>query len=461
MTNHARIIYTGDNLDVLRGMNTDSVDLIYLDPPFNSGRDYAAPVGSEAAGAAFRDTWTLSDLDHAEVGLLADTEPDLADYIRAVRRIHGDSMMSYLTMMAVRLIEMRRILAPSGSIYLHCDDTAGAYLRVLMDSIYGTSMFRNEITWKRTGSAAKGSQRDAKTWGSNADRLLFYSGGAVDPLVAPDDEEAARRFPKIDENGERYNTATPLFRAASMGDRPNLCYTWRGFTNPHPSGWRLSRGRLQEEFEKGNVVIDGDRIERRAYLRDYAGVPVGNIWTDLTLGSQAAERLGYPTQKPVALLERIIAASSNPGDLVLDPFAGCATACVAAERLGRQWIGIDISPLAAELVRRRLHDQLGLTSALVDHRTDLPRRTDTGDLPPYRTQKRTLYGIQAGDCAGCGHHFEYRHLEVDHIVPQSKGGTNEPENLQLLCGACNRTKGPRPMSYLMARLAGDGLAIAA
>ena len=457
-----RTIFTGDNLEVLRGFDSNIVDLIYLDPPFNSNRDYAAPVGSKAAGAAFKDTWTLSDLDVAWAGEVADRHPAVSEVIHAARTAHGAGMMSYLTMMAVRLIELRRVLKPEGSIYLHCDDTAGSYLRVLMDSIFGRDLFRNEITWQRTGSAAKGSQHKSKTWGANTDRLLFYSGGTVRPLRELTEAEIMKKFPKVDEHGERYNTATPLFCSKTMGDRPNLCFTWKGFTNPHPSGWRLSKPRLEEELEKGNIVITGDHIERRAYLRDYKGVPAGNLWTDLTLASGSSERVGYPTQKPLALLTRIIEASSNPGDLVLDPFCGCATACVAAEDLGRQWVGIDLSEKAFDLVRERL----GLTDFVANHRTDLPTRSDIEAAPDYRTLKHTLYGLQEGRCGfnrqavgggGCGQWFPFRNLTRDHIVPQSKGGHEGTSNAQLLCAACNSVKGDRPQAYLTTELLRQGV----
>ena len=398
-----RTIWTGDNLDVLRGLDEASADLVYLDPPFNSGRDYSAPVGSEAAGAAFRDSWTLTDLDVAEVGLLADVEPALAGYIRAAGQVHGDSMMSYLVMMAVRLLELRRVLAPDGSIWLHCDPTAGAYLRILMDSVFGPRWHRNEVVW----CYAPAGQAPKRSLHRKHDVIHYYGprDGTWHAPYGPMTEATRKRHSaRTDDDGRRYG------------------------------------------------LIHGKRL----YLDEAKGRPIPSWWADIPsfgTASASAERVGYPTQKPLALLERIIGCATDPGDLVLDPFAGCATACVAAERLGRRWAGIDISPMAAELVRRRLHDEIGLASALVDHRTDIPRRSGAEDLPPYRTAKRTLYGAQAGYCNGCGCHYEYRNLEVDHIVPRSMGGDDRPDNLQLLCGSCNRIKGRRPMSYLVARLA--------
>ena len=181
-------------------------------------------------------------------------------------------------------------------------------------------------------------------------------------------------------------------------------------------------------------------------------MPIQNIWDDIQqIGSHSGERVGYPTQKPLALLRRIIEASSNEGDVVLDPFAGCATACIAAEQLQRQWVGIDISPTAARLVRDRMKRELGLFYQGA-HRTDIPKRADLGRMRPYRSHKPTLYGLQSGHCAGCAEHFEARHLEVDHIISRGKGGTDHIENLQLLCASCNRIKGDRGMEYLRVKL---------
>lgn len=243
-----------------------------------------------------------------------------------------------------------------------------------------------------------------------------------------------------------------------MGERPNLCYEWRGFVNPHPSGWRLSKERLEEEYQKGNIVIRPDgKLERWKYLKDYRGASYGNIWDDV-LPPAGEERTGYPTQKPIALLERIIKASSNTGDIVLDPFCGCATTCVAAERLQRHWIGIDISPKASDLVRVRLENEVGLQgfmSGHVIHRTDIPKRSEK--LPNYRTHKHTLFGKQEGLCNGCRTQFMFRNMTIDHIVPQSQGGTDHKDNLQLLCGACNSTKGQGAQAELISRLKAQGV----
>ena len=453
-----RTIFENDNLFVLRGMDGESVDLIYLDPPFNSNRTYAAPIGSQAAGAAFKDTWTLSDVDNAWHGEVADREPALYQAIHTAESIHGKSMKSYLIMMAVRLLEMKRILKQTGSIYLHCDPTASHYLKVLMDSIFGKNNFRSEITWKRATSTQKGSQHRSTRWGNNADILLYYAASAsasLRPQRELTETEILKKFKHIDKKGERYyNDSAHIWSSPNMGARPNLCYEWRGFVNPHPSGWRLSKERLEEEYEKGNIVIRADgKLERRKYLKDYKGASYGNIWDDIRPPAKA-ERVGYPTQKPIALLERIIKASSNEADVVLDPFCGCATTCVAAERLNRQWIGIDISEKAVDLVRMRLEKEVGLFGTVI-HRTDIPKRSEK--LPNYQTHKHTLYGEQEGLCNGCQTQFPFRNMTVDHIVPRKHGGTDAVDNLQLLCGACNATKGTGTHAELLAKLQEQGI----
>ena len=449
-----KTIWTGDNLDILRGLNSESVDLIYLDPPFNSNRNYAAPVGSRAAGAAFKDTWTLSDLDVAWMGLIADEQPAMYKVIEAAGLTHGKGMQSYLCMMAVRLLEMRRVLKDSGSIYLHCDPTAGHYLKLLMDSIFGAGNFRSEITWRRT--SAKGLA--FKGYPNNADILLYYTKTDAftwDRPFRPHDQDYVDKFYRYvePETGRRYrldNLSNP------NRDRPNLTYEFLGVTRV----WRWTKERMQAAYENGLVIQKrpGSVPALKRYLDEMKGTPVDTIWSDISpIQAKSKEGTGYPTQKPLALLERIISASSNPGDVVLDPFCGCATACVAAERLGRKWVGIDISEKAVELVNMRLREFMGglFHSRLVTARTDIPRRTDIDAPIPYRKQKHVLFGRQEGQCAGCKIEFLFKIMEVDHVVPRSRGGSDHPDNLQLLCPNCNRIKGDRDMAYLVARL-GEG-----
>lgn len=455
-----RTVWTGDNLDILRGLNSETVDLIYLDPPFNSNANYAAPVGSKAAGAAFKDTWTLSDLDVAWAGYVADEHPAVAYLLSGAGMAHGKAMQSYLTMMAVRLLELRRVLTPTGSIWLHCDPTASHYLKQLMDAVFGANTYRNEVIWKRTGT-----HNDARhSLPDVSDTLLFYSlqDAALNPIhLEHSPEYITEKFRYNDNDGRGPYQRTDI---TSPQPRPNMMYTWRGWPFPD-KGWRYQRETMQQLHDEGRIYYPTDsdgtpdytkRPRRKRYLSESKGPLLGNVWTDIApLNSQAIERTGYPTQKPLALLERIIELSSDPDDVVLDPFCGCATACVAAERLQRRWIGIDLSPKAVELVTTRLRDGLSefFHDEFVTPRTDIPRRTDIDEPKDYRTHKHVLYGEQEGYCAGCRVHFEFRNFTVDHVIPKSKGGTDHKANLQLLCGHCNSVKGDRPMEYLLSQLA--------
>lgn len=455
-----KTIWTGDNLDILRGMNSESVDLIYLDPPFNSNRNYSAPVGSAAAGAAFKDTWTLSDLDVAWMGLIADEHPAIYKTLEAAGLTHGKSMQSYLCMMAVRLLEMRRVLKDTGSVYLHCDPTASHYLKQTMDAVFGADNFRSEITWKRTSAHSDGRQ-GRRQHGRIHDVILYYTKSANwtwNLIYTPYDQEYVERFYRHIESdtGRRYQLGDLTGRGGAAKGNPE--YEVMGVTR----FWAFSKERMQEMIDAGLVVQTrpGAVPRQKRYLDEMPGVPLQDSWTDIgPISSQAKERLGYPTQKPLALLERIIKASSNEGDIVLDPFCGCATACVAAENLGRKWVGIDLSPKAIELVNLRLRSAMGglFHDRLVTARTDIPRRTDIDAPIPYRQNKHILFGRQEGRCNGCRMDFPFHIFEVDHIIPLARGGTDHIDNLQLLCAHCNRTKGDRPQEYLIARLKDTGI----
>ena len=460
-------IWTGDNLEIMRGMNSDSVDLIYLDPPFNSKANYAAPIGSQAAGAAFKDTWSLSDVDAEWINLIESKHPALHRVLLAAMT---NSDKSYLAYMAARLLEMRRILKPNGSIYLHCDDAMGHLLRMLMDAIFGRTAFRNELVWKRISN-----HNDAGRFGRTWDRLLFYGADIRrDAVRIPlSEDHAASKYRHKDERGRfgDYDLTGPKTSEGESGE------TWRGW-NPTDIGrcWSVPKtgdyaawidanlipGYLAETsilarldmLDAADLIIftasGTPRLKR--YLAANPGQVPPDVWTEIPpVNSQAKERTGYPTQKPLKLLTRIIEASSNEGDIVLDPFCGCATTCVAAQAVHRHWAGIDISPKAAELVQMRMRDELGLYQEST-HRTDIPRRTDLGKLPPYRSHGKALYGEQGGHCNGCREHFRPQNLTVDHIIARRKGGTDHIENLQLLCGHCNAVKGDRGMEYLRAKL---------
>ena len=449
-----RTIWTGDNLDILRGLNSECVDLIYLDPPFNSNKNYSAPVGSKAAGAAFKDTWTLSDLDVAWMGIIADKHPAMYQVLQAAGLTHGKGMQSYLCMMGIRLVEMRRVLKDTGSIYLHCDPTAGHYLKLLMDAIFGVANFRNEITWRRTVSHNDVS----RNYGSITDTLLFYSKSEAFVFhvqyMPYSDEHIRKIYTYVDEDGRRYCTSN----IRSPGPRPNLTYEYKGY-QPHPNGWTISRERMERLDREGRLHFPkskNGRIRLKLFLDEMPGVPVVNVWDDIQfVQSHAKERIGYPTQKPLALLDRVIRASSNDGDVVLDPFCGCATSLIAAEKLERQWVGIDLSPKAVELVHDRLKSEMSvgpIYHSMVTARTDIPKRTDLEKPVNYRQHRHILFGEQEGRCNGCRTDFPFKNMTVDHVIPRSRGGTDHLENLQLLCNYCNSLKGNRSQEYLIAEL---------
>ena len=396
-----KTIWTGDNLHVMRGMNSASVDLIYLDPPFNSKTDYAAPIGSSAAGAAFKDTWTLSDIDAEWINLMEARHPHL---YRVLLAAITDSDKSYLVYMAVRLLEMHRILKPAGSLYLHCDPTMSHYLKLLLDAIFGRAQFRNEIIWRYK----KYQKAKMRYFTRNSDRVLFYVvSDAADEAFSP-------LFEKLDK---------PKRFLKRVWDKES-----KRIVNA-----KDSEGRVQY------VTVEEEKID--------------DVWSLPYLMPASKERTGYPTQKPLKLLRRIIEASSGPDDVVFDPFCGCATTLVAADDLNRRWVGIDISAKAAHLVVQRIEERQGLFRDIV-HRTDIPQRTDLGQLLSYNApaNRKHLYGEQGGSCAGCREHFKPQHLEVDHIIAVAKGGTDHLDNLQLLCGHCNRVKGDRGMEYLRIKL---------
>ena len=403
-------IWTGDNLPILRGLNSETVDLIYLDPPFNSNQTYSAPIGSEAAGAAFKDTWTLNDTDDAWHGEIADKDHGIYQAISASEFTHGKSMKAYLIMMAVRMLEMRRVLKPTGSIYLHCDPTASHYLKLLMDAVFNRENFRNEIAW------------------------CYSIGGRPK-------NDFARKHDVI------------------------LRYVLSDSFTFNSDDVRLERKKthMREEIDSEGNVWQIKRDAKTGKIYRYpvkAGALCPDWWIEIEqLNRAEKERTGYPTQKPLALLERIIKASSNKGDLVLDPFCGCATTLIAAERLGRRWLGIDLSPKAVELVKIRMQKEKNLWERFNSiHRTDIPQRTDTSrPNPNYRTHKHELFGRQEGVCNGCKHAFPFRNFTVDHRVPQAKGGTDHIENLQLLCGACNSMKGKGTHEELIVKLQTAGL----
>lgn len=403
-------LYINDNLFILYGLNSESVDLIYLDPPFNSKRTYSAPIGSKAAGSSFKDMWTWQDVNEAYLDKLVEKYPSLVKFIQSIQDIHSKGMMAYVTYMTQRIIEMHRILKNTGSIYLHCDPTASHYLKIMMDSIFTQDKFRNEIIWCYTGPSA-----------------------------------SRNNFPKKHDVILRYSKNNNfIFNSDDIRISYKALHTDKG---KKAKIWS-SEGKLQNEELRQEYINKGKLPE------DY--------WIDIPSGGHISplERTGYPTQKPLALLERIIKASSLKGDVVLDPFCGCATTCIAAQKLERKWIGIDIEEKAVEVLIERLEksgymdDELRFTQKDEDfiHRKDIPKRTDIKIEPITQSVKERLFEEQKHCCNACNNEMRIMDFEIDHIVPKSKGGGDYYENYQLLCGNCNRIKGDRPMEYLRIKI---------
>jgi site-specific DNA-methyltransferase (adenine-specific) len=369
MTAWKNKLYFGDNLAMMREHIPDGyVDLIYLDPPFNSKAAYnilfKEKNGSESPSqiTAFDDTWKW-DAAAAETyhELVTRGPKKLADLVQALRSFLGtNDMMAYLVMMAVRLVEMRRVLKETGSIYLHCDPTASHYLKLVLDAVFGGENFRNEIVWQRTNAH----NNTSKSFSRLHDIILYYTKNnnyLWNYQYVPFSDQQISRY-KEDEDGRLY-TGQDLTITDMKNDGTGH-FTWRGTTPPKSRKWAYSSEKLEEFWESGLILSKKDGTPRldgmKVYLDEKFGKQIGSLWNDIPrIGNTSKERLGYPTQKPEALLERIIQASSNDGDIVLDPFCGCGTTVTVAERLHRRWIGIDITHLAVTLIKHRMEDTFG------------------------------------------------------------------------------------------------------
>ena len=362
-------LYYGDNLDVLRRhVAAESVDLVYLDPPFNSQQDYNVLFqernGTRAASQikAFEDTWQWDIESERAYQEMAETGPTrVARAMVAFRQMLGDNdMLAYLAMMAPRLVELHRVLKPTGSIYLHCDPTASHYLKILLDAIFDPRNFRNELTWKRANA-----HNDPKRFGRISDTIFYYtktSDYTWNPQYSPYRDEYYQSHFKRDDEGRWFRTV-PLDAPRHGAGSPGLLYEWKGKLPAHTRTWAVKLDTMERYESEGRLRYTRTGTPTLVqYADEMPGVALQDIWTDLPpVNPQAAERLGYPTQKPEALLERIIQASSNEGDTVLDPFCGCGTTIAAAQKLKRRWIGIDITYLAISLIKARLADTFGDT----------------------------------------------------------------------------------------------------
>ena len=468
-----RTLFHGDNLDFLRGINNETVDLIATDPPFNKGKDFHATPESLSAGAKFQDRWNWeSDVQEEWVDAIKDDQPRVYELIDFVigglgrdanerKKIGGrEDLAAFLCFMGVRLIEMRRVLKDTGSIYLHCDPTASHYLKALMDAIFGDKNFRNEVSWTFNGE-----NLSRRKFARAHDVILSYTkiNKAVfnPPSRVTDPDAIARLYPLEDERG-----SYKLTSCRNNAVRPNMKYAWR---DSIVRQWRYSRDTMERYEREGLLVYNELGIPRRKTYADeaLAGGVLGDSWADIPALPPKRERTGYPTQKPLALYERIIKASSNPGDVVLDPFCGCATTPIAAERLGRQWIGMDLWDGAYDIVNKRMEDNKQLLAdsnpqIILRGADDIPVRTDGGvDNPTFDLELRVqrplqpwerlthkemreiLYEAQGGVCGGCGIELPLRYMELDHILPRADRGGNDITNRILICSPCNRAKSHR------------------
>lgn len=360
-----RSLVADDNLEALASLAFGSAELIYLDPPFNSGRTYDAIVAPRGAGrrhrsGAFDDQWMWSSETEAAFQEVGEWLPSAAvsmvgDLAKSLRQ---SDLAAYLVMMASRLGAAHRLLSETGSLYLHCDPAASHYLKLILDQLFGPENFRNEIIWKRTHAHSS-----SRRYGPVHDVILFFSKSQKytwNPVFS--EYQASyieKHFTHTDEHG-RYQLITCTAPGDRTGTRAH--YSWRGQYPPPGRHWAWKTEQMEAFETEGRLVHSSNGVPRlKRYTDDGAGVPIQDIWTDINrLDAHSDERVGYDTQKPLALLERIVSASTRPGDLVVDPFCGTGTTVVAAERLGRQWVGIDASLLAASISLARVRQEVHL-----------------------------------------------------------------------------------------------------
>ena len=480
-----RTLYHGDNLEFLRGINSETIDLVATDPPFNKGRDFHATPDSLASGAQFRDRWSwrrdiLGDEDEGGDGVnhqdwvdaIQDDWPALWAVIDWTRMTYGDDMGAFLCWLGVRVLEMHRILKPTGSLWLHCDHMAAAYVKTMLDAIFGRHAYRNTITWERTKSN-KGGKGEVSAFGRSSDVLFYYAKSEehqFHPQYHPLAPGGRKPYRYDDEDGKG------LYRLVVI-DNPGgggLEYSFGAGEKMPSRGYGMTKETALALLDEGKLVLREGRVPmRKMYLSDSKGKLMPDVWADIgKLEGADTENTGYPTQKPVDLYRRIIRASSNPGDLVLDPFCGCATTLVAAEQEERQWIGMDLWEGALDLVSSRLekecggedeHGQAQLWRGTVHIERSAPERTDDGAVaaPPLKVPKKKarkrspepgpvlpraemvalLLEQQEGKCAGCDRKYDDPLIwEIDHRIPRSEGGANHHSNRCLLCPPCNRIK---------------------
>jgi site-specific DNA-methyltransferase (adenine-specific) len=454
-------LYYGDNLDILKNyIPSASVDLVYLDPPFNSNANYNVLFSqkdghqSSAQIQAFEDTWQWDENAVHTFEVEVEKCGPVADALRAFHLILGDSnMMAYLTMMAPRLKELQRVLKPTGSLYLHCDPTASHYLKVILDTVFGFQSFRNDIVWKRTTAHANVGQK----FGVVTDDLLFYVNSEKytwNPLYSEYSEDHLASSYKFTETGTDRKYASRDLTASMQRASKGQLYEWHGKTPPPSRCWAYAKEQMEKFEAEGLIMYSGTGYPRlKIYLDQMPGVPLQNIWVDVpVISSQSSERMGYPTQKPLALLERIVQASSNPGDVVLDPFCGCGTAIAAAQKLGRKWIGIDITHLAIGLIKRRMEDAYGedLEYEVIGEPTTVEGARELAEVDKYQFQwwELGLLGARPADQKkGSDHGIDGRMYFHDdssgktkQVILSVKGGHTNVAHVRDLVGVLEREK---------------------
>lgn len=430
---HSRnTLYYGDNLPVLREHIPDaSVDLVYLDPPFNSNRNYNIlfkdehGLEADAQIQAFEDSWHWNDAAARQYHeLVSDGPEQVCQLVGALRYLLGTSqMLAYLVMMTARLVELHRVLKPTGSLYLHCDPTASHYLKIVLDTIFGTENYRDHIVWKRTSAHS-----DSRGYGNNYDCLLYYTKTKQyiwNPTYTPYSTEYADTYYRYKEaDGRRFKSGD----LTAPGGRGPI-YIYQGISR----AWRYTEENMHALEEQGRIFITRNGFPRlKQYLDEMPGVPLQTLWDDIQpVVSWSSEGLGYPTQKPLALLERIIQASTNPGDVVLDPFCGCGTAVAAAEKLGRRWIGIDVTHLAISVMKSRMVEMFpGATFQIIGEPQDLGAARALASQDRYQFQWWALSLVKArplGGEAGSKQGKKGADRGIDGIIPFLDDATGKPK----------------------------------
>ena len=433
-----RTIYKSDNLTILQGINSETVDMIYLDPPFNKKKSFSAPIGSKAAGDEFKDTWFEDDIKDEWVKSIEEQHPNLYNYLVHVGQFAEQSDKAYLTYMAVRVLECRRILKQTGSIFYHCDDTMQHYIKLMLDIVFGRKNFRNEINWYYPGGIKANinyfpKKNDAIFWYTKSNEWTFNV-----QRKDPKDNSLYARWSRYSLDGK-----TLLYENFPRQDKVKFETYCKRFKSQN-----------KREPKDGDV------------LYKFEGAAIDSVWADCPSVFRSKENTGYPTQKPLKLLRRIIECSTNEGDVILDPFCGCATGPVAAEQLNRKWIGVDLSIKAYSLVVERLKNEIVDLFNMdnlewlyeVKHldESDAPVRTDITAIQAElqtkderrrrsltKSVREAVYKRDKGRCVECG---SKENIHYDHIIPFSKGGSNSKENLQILCAKHNLEKGNRSHS---------------